>query len=281
MKISGAYKHWQKHRQENSVRRSRLSSCFSSLAGVMLVLVLFMSSCTSSKKILYFQDLKVDQPVTNQNSFEARIKKDDILSIVVSGPDKTVVGPFNLTIGETVAATAGSPANLTLPYLVDGNGQINFPMLGKIKVEGMTRTQLVDLLTRKVKQYVTDPVVVVQFQNYKVSVLGEVRNPGTFNLTSERTTILQAIGMAGDLTIQAKRDDILLIRENDGKQVYYKIDLRKSDILTSPAYYVQQNDVIYVEPSSSRIATGTNIGSVWSIVLSSITTILTIVAITK
>jgi polysaccharide export outer membrane protein len=154
-------------------------------------------------------------------------------------------------------------------------------MLGKIKVEGLTRTQLVDLLTKKIKQYVTDPVVIIQFQNYKVTVIGEVRNPGTFNLPSERTTILQALGLAGDLTIQAKRDDVLLIRECDGKQIYYKIDLRKSELLSSPAYYVQQNDVIYVEPSTSRIATGTNIGSVWSIVLSSITTILTIVAITK
>lgn len=245
-----------------------------------LLLGIFAVSCTPSKKILYFQDLQVNQSITNPNGYEAKIKKDDLLSIVVSGPDKTVVGPFNLTIGESVAANT-DPAKSTLPYLVDANGQINFPMLGKIKVEGLTRTQLVDLLTKRIKQYVTDPVVIVQFQNYKVSVIGEVRNPGTFNLPNERTTLLQALGLAGDLTIQAKRDNVLLIRESEGKQVYYRIDLRKSELFSSPAYYIQQNDVIYVEPSSSRIATGTNIGSVWSIVLSSITTILTIIAITK
>lgn len=247
---------------------------------MILGLVLVFSSCTPSKQIIYFQDIKTDQTVVNPNSYEAKIKKDDLLSIVVSGPDKTVVAPFNLTMGEN-ASSGGDPARSSLPYLVDAQGQINFPMIGKLTVVGMTRGQLVDFLTQKLKNYISEPIVVVQFQNFKVSVIGEVRNPGTFTLPSERTTILDALGMAGDLTIQAKRDDVLLVREENGKQTYYKIDLRKSELFSSPAYYIQQNDVIYVSPSASRVATGTNIGSVWTIVLSSITTMLTVIAIIK
>ena len=168
-----------------------------------------------------------------------------------------------------------------VPYLVDSDGCIDMPGLGRIKVEGMRRVDLVQKITDMLRDggLVKDPVVSVAFMNYKVTVLGEVRNPGTYVMESERNTILQALGRAGDLLLTAKRDDIILIRDVDGKQTHIKIDLTKSDILNSPYFYLHQNDVIYVPQSATRVMQGTAATTLWSSLLSSITTIVTVITL--
>ncbi len=243
--------------------------------------VLMSASCTSYRDIVYFQDIDDVSLSQIDTEYEAVIKKDDRLTIVVSGPDKTVTAPYNLTLNEMSGTGGGyssNPEQSTLSYLVDVNGNIEFPILGKIHVEGMTRSQLTDYLTAEIGKDVQNPIVYVSFRNYKITVLGEVRSPGTFTFDSEKINILQAIGKAGDLSLTAERDGILLIREVDGVQTHHKIDLKDSHLLDSPYFYLQQNDVIVVPPSPTRVMTATTATGIWSVVLSSITTTIAIIA---
>ena len=248
------------------------------LALVIIGAAAIAAGCTTSKQILYFQDIdtaEIDRIVTN---YEPVIKRDDILKIVVSGPDKLVVQPYNLTLGEITSYTSGSPENSTLEYHVDKDGYIEFPVLGRIYVLGMTRQGLVEYLTKELKKEIHDPVVYVSFANFKITVLGEVKNPGTYNVTSERITILQALGMAGDLSLTARRDGIILIRDDNGLNSHIKIDLKKSDILSSPYFYLQQNDVLYVPASPNRVTTA-NSTQLWSTILSGVTTFMSVVSV--
>ncbi len=246
-----------------------------------VIVIATMASCTSSKDILYFQDIEQANLQKLTNDYEAVIKKDDRLSILVSGPDKTVTAPYNLTLGEMSTSGGGSYANpetATLTYLVDKNGDIDFPILGKIHVEGMTRNTLSAYLTEQISKDVKSPVVYVSFKNYKITILGEVRSPGTYTMDSEKVTILQALGKAGDLNLTALRE-IMIIREVEGTQTYATIDLKSSDILNSPYYYLQQNDVLYIPPSATRVTTATTATGIWSVVLSSITTLIAVLGI--
>lgn len=244
-------------------------------------LAIILSGCTSSKKILYFQDIDDAELKPLSTEYEAVIKKDDRLTIVVSGPDKLVCAPYNLTLGEMGSTGGGNPEQATLSYLVDTNGDIDFPILGKIHVEGMTRNDLVNFLTEEIGKDVKEPIVYVSFRNYKITVLGEVSNPGTYTIDSEKTNILQVLGMAGDLNLTAKRQDILLLREVDGVLIHERIDLRSKDILESPYFYLQQNDVLYVLPSSTRLAAANmaTATGIWSVILSSVTTMIAIIGL--
>lgn len=249
---------------------------------IVAALAALAASCATSKDIVYFQDIdqKELKPLTTE--YEAVIKKDDRLSIVVSGPDKLVTAPYNLTLGE-MSTTGGysstDPDRSTLSYLVDPEGNIDFPILGTIHVEGMTRNQLVDYLTKEIGKDVKDPIVYVSFRNYKITVLGEVRNPGTFIMDSEKINILQALGKAGDLQLTAQREGILLLREVDGVQQHYTIDLKSSDLLESPYFYLQQNDVIVVPPSATRVASATTATGIWGTILSSVTTLIALITL--
>lgn len=244
--------------------------------------VMLAPSCATKKDILYFQNIEEVEPQQLTTQYEAVIKKDDRLSIVVSGPDKTVTAPYNLTLGELNAngsSTTGDPERSTLTYLVDPNGNIDFPILGTIHVEGMTRNQLVNYLTQEIGKDVKDPIVVVSIKNYKITILGEVKAPGTYTMDSEKITILQALGRAGDLNLTAEREGILLIREEDGKEKHYTLNLKSADLLNSPQFYLQQNDVIYVPASASRVANATMASGVISTVLSSVTTTISLVTL--
>ena len=237
-----------------------------------------LSGCTSAKDIHYFQDIDQFQTQKIEAEYQPVIMKDDKLQIIISGPDKSVVMPYNFTITNSQTGGSTNYANSVIPYLVDSQGDIDMPGLGRIHVEGMRRTELVDHITNILieRGLVKEPVVSVSFLNYRITVLGEVRSPGTYTMPSERVTILQALGMAGDLLITADRHDILLIRDVDGKQTHYKIDLRESSILNSEYFYMHQNDVLYVPQSAQRIASGTTATSLWSIILSSLTTLVTV-----
>ena len=243
--------------------------------------VLIAPSCATKKDILYFQNIEEVVPQPQTTEYEAVIKKDDRLTIIVSGADKTVTAPYNLTLGEMTTGYSSSinPEQSTLTYLVDPDGNINFPILGIIHVEGMTRNQLVNYLQTEIGKDVKDPIVYVSIRNYKITVLGEVRSPGTYTMDSEKITILQALGRAGDLNLTAERDGILLIREENGVPRHYTIDLKSAELLNSPYFYLQQNDVIYVPASAERVASATMATGIWSTALSSVTTTVSLVTL--
>lgn len=220
-----------------------------------ILLILFLSSCMAPKRVIYFQDADVRNESMVTDDYELKIKKDDVLSIVVTSKNPELVKVFNSPIvNVSVSGASASGSQKVLSYTVGVDGFINFPVLGKIKVEGMTRKELVEYIeTSLIKNdYVKDPIVTVQFLNFKVSVLGEVKSPGCYEIESERITILDAISKAGDLTINGKRDKVAVIRETDGKRVVTYHDLRSSDIFESPCFYLQQNDVVYVEPNKAK-----------------------------
>ena len=237
-----------------------------------------LSGCTAPKEILYFQDIDEITPQKIEAEYQPVIMKDDKLQIVISGPDKSVVAPYNFTLYYNSSGDVRTTGNSIIPYLVDADGCIDMPGLGRIHVEGMRRTELVNFITEMLIQrgLVKDPVVSVSFLNYRITVLGEVNNPGTYTMPSERVTVLQALGMASDLKITADRHNILLIRDEEGKQAHYYFDLTQSNILNSELYYLHQNDVIYVPQSAKRIASGTTPTGLWSIILSTLSTLVTV-----
>lgn len=244
------------------------------------VVMLAFHSCSSTKNIVYMQDIDEIQLKRIVSDYEVKIKKDDLLSIVVSGPDKGVVAPYNLTLSENTSyGGTYDPERSSLPYLVDADGDINFPILGRIHVEGMTRSELARHLTERISEDVKDPIVYISFRNYKVTVLGEVRNPGTYTMDSEKITIFQALGKAGDLNLTAMREGIILIREVNGLNSYYKIDLTSADLLNQDYFFMQQNDVLYIPPSPSRIHSANTNTGIWSVALSSVTTIIAVISL--
>lgn len=246
---------------------------------VSAVMLCAAVGCTTTKDIVYMQDIDEIELREIVSRYEAKIKKDDLLSIVVSGPDKQVVMPYNLTLTDNAAYSSYNPESTTLPYLVDTDGCINFPILGNIHVEGMTRSELVKLLTEQIKKDVKDPVVYVSFKNYKITVIGEVRNPGTYGMDSEKITIFQALGKAGDLNLTARREGIILVREVNGVNTYHTIDLTSADLLNQDWFYMQQNDVLYVPPSEKRIRAATTNTAIWGVALSSVATLISAITL--
>ncbi len=247
--------------------------------------MLLLSSCTSSKKLVYLQEKKKDL-VTNKtitNAVELKIQNDDLLYITISSKDAELIDPFknSILIGSTSTTTS-----VATGFLVNNKGYINIPSLGQIKVTGLTcseaANQIEELLIKG--NYIKDPVVAVRIGNFKVTVLGEVGSPGEIDVLGNRITILEAISRSGDLKPTAKRKNIKILREVDGKRNIYKVDLTSANLLDSPYYYLTQNDIIYVEPNksigakSSPWLTGLSIGGT---VLSLVISIITLIAVTK
>jgi len=209
----------------------------------------FFYSCVPSKQFVYFQDIEKINESNSSNSFELKYKPDDLLVIDLSSEEPEAIQSFY----PNRISNIQSPTNqISHTYLVDKNGLIEFPVLGKIKVGGLTRTETIDLFSTRLKAYIKNPILNLQLSNFKYSVAGEVSKPGTFKLNSERVTLIEALTQAGDLTIFGKRENILLIREEDGKKTSHRIDITKSDFINSPYYYLTQNDVIYVEQNKTR-----------------------------
>ena len=233
--------------------------------------------CASSKKVVYLQDIKVDKRVKAACEYRTVIHVDDLLSIIVSCDDIEAALPFNTPmIGLGKEVTSGNQQAAL--YLVDKEGYVDFPVLGKLQVDGISRNELADMLKEKLSGYLKNPIVTIQFLNFKVTVLGEVRNPGSYKVNSERISILDALGMAGDLQINAKRKNVLVMREDGNEKVFSRVDLTSSELLHSPFFYLQQNDVVYVEPSRGRIVGG-NAGTFLPYILSSVSTFVAVLAL--
>lgn len=223
-----------------------------------IVTALVLSSCGSNKEIAYFQNKLVDQPEKIDKHAGIVIQPKDMLSIVVSGRNPELVAMFNLPVISYQAGSEMMGANTAnqrlMGYVVDNEGCIDFPELGKLKVAGMTRWELAKMIKDKLIKdgLLSDAVVTVEFMNFKVSVIGEVTAPGTFTVEGDKVTILQALSLARDLTIFGRRDNVSVIREKDGARTIYEVDLTDVDLFKSPAYYLQQNDVVYVQPNDVK-----------------------------
>lgn len=213
-----------------------------------------MTSCVSSKKMLYLQgaDKLYKNPQKIEGNYELRIKPDDQLLITINSKAPELLTPF--ANSQVLGSSSSTNMQETSGLLVDQNGKIELPVLGEMQAVGLTRQELADAIKNKLieGEYIKDPTVLVRFKGAKIVVLGEVGSPGVKDLPSERVTILEAIGMAGDLPPTAHRENILVIREENGERKSYTVDLTSGvNILNSPVFYLQQNDVVYVEPNKA------------------------------
>jgi len=221
--------------------------------------------------MVYVNDIEDAKSYDTSKSYEPKLQPDDLLSIVVSAENTEVTVPFNLP-----DILSGDADNIRLKtYLIDNSGYIDFPVIGKIKLGGLTRTEANYKLVAAVSEYIRNPTINIRIVNYKIAVLGEVSKPGNYNVAGERLTILEALSLAGDLTIYGKRENILLIREIEGKKTYVRLDLTKADLLNSPYYYLAQNDVVFVEPNKTRL-NSSKIGPDIGLIFSSISLLITI-----
>lgn len=243
-----------------------------------LVVLMLAASCSTQKKVLYFQDLKNGGTVEVALPQEITIKPGDKLSIHVNSKDEELVAPFNLRRSQQ---SMGS--NTDLAYTVDKDGNIEFPYLGSIYIAGMTRDDVAkhirqELLDRKMVQ---DPTVIVDFSNMQISVLGDVNKPGKINIEKDRYTIIDAISDAGDLAITGKRENVTVLREENGEQKSYSVNLNDAaQLFGSPVYYMQQNDIVYVEPNkkaSGQYSINSNTMRSTSFWFSAVSLILTLV----
>ena len=250
----------------------------------VLAPILLLSGCKASERILYLQDIEIDNPIVIEQQSNITIQSLDMISIIVSSKDWELATPFNLPIvSYDPGRLMGTSVNNRISgYTVDENGDIDFPVLGKLHIAGLTRSEVSNLVKNSLikSELLRDPMVTVEFMNMYLSVLGEVRNPGRFVINRDQITLLDALSMAGDLTIQGRRDGIYVIREENGIRTNYRIDLRSADLFRSPVYYMKQNDVIYVRPNKVRAGQSTanenNFRSVavWTSISSTIVTLI-------
>lgn len=228
-----------------------------------IVAALALASCSTEtyKNINYMQDVTSDTSWAMQVNNGIVIQPKDMISIIVSCREPSLAAIYNLPVasyqaGSEITST-GSGYQKLLGYVVDNDGTIDFPNIGRIKVAGMTRWELAEYIKEQVSSDIKDAVVTVEFMNFKVSVMGEVTAPGTYTITGDKINLLEALSLARDLTIYGRRDNVTVVREQNGKRIIYQVDLRNTDMFTSPAYYLQQNDVVYVYPNSVRAGQST------------------------
>jgi Periplasmic protein involved in polysaccharide export len=268
------------------------------LYSISICCMALLCSCVSQRKMSYLRDVDATSADTINKTYtplkENYITQGDVLSIFVNALDMTAVQAYSLPVTNVQnlgsrTVTTGSGAGTLQGYWVDPDGYIDFPVLGKLRVEGMTTTALKDTLTLLISQSVKDPIVNVGFLNFTVTILGEVKNPGRHSVTDQGLTIFDALGLAGDMTIYGKRNNVLVSREVNGKMEFARLNLNDESIFASPYYHIRQNDVIYVEPNNARAISSQNIplylsmittlGSMATVIVSVYTNSLTIQAV--
>ena len=247
---------------------------------VFFLSLILLSGCNSHKQVPYIQDLSVIDASKNE-LFEARIMPKDLLTIVVYTSEPELAIPFNMTV--QTAASRANAVSVSQPvlqqYLVDNAGNIELPVLGVIHVGGMRKDVVEQMIQEKLKMYLTDAIVTVRFVNYKVSVLGEVVSPGVYTVLNEKINIFEALALAKDMTIYGQRKNVKIIREDaTGKQQVAVIDLTDANIVNSPYYYLQQNDVVYVTPNKMK-ARNSDVGSTTTIAISAVSILISIASL--
>lgn len=215
---------------------------------IFLVFILFITSCSTKKDVVYFQNVKDFETMVDTDSFQAKLKIGDIVSIYVSTLNPLVSKPYNLVI-------EGGQGQM-VDYLIDVDGNIDYPVLGKVKLLGLTVEEARQLFKKKFEdgQLLKDPVIIIRVLNFRVTIAGAVNRPGVYPVSGERVSILEALGLAGDLTIKGRRDNILVVRDFNGTKTYSRVDLTSKEVFNSPVYYLTQNDYVYVEPNNSEIS---------------------------
>lgn len=247
--------------------------------------LLLTTGCTSYKESLYLQNEQVLNQLTQGQLYDFRIMPKDELTITVSTSDPEASAPFYRKLGQPKEQINTSPVGMQeaklLTYLVDNDGNIDFPVLGMVKVMGMTTRECEMHFQELLKPYLKEvPNVTVRSSNYKFSVLGEVNRPGTYQVDDEKVTVFEALAQAGDLTLTSIRNDIQLLREDSvGRRQVHHLDLTQADVATSPFFYIQQNDVIYVKPSKGKVRSTTfrENSSMWITLLSLVTSVTSLV----
>jgi len=256
-----------------------MKSLLPQLLTLSIFVILFGSSCINTKNVTYFDNVADTSFISKLDAFETPIQSNDILSISITSLSPEASAIFNTTNTAASSTTNVSPNGLspTSGYLVGTDGNIQLPILGSIKATGLTKLQLKDYITKAIldKKLLIDPIVTVRLLNFKVTVLGEVLHPTVVTATNEKISLLEALGLAGDLTIYGKRENVLLIREINGKKQVRRINLTSRNFFVSPYYYLQPNDVVYVEPNKAKISTA----SVTRQVLPTIFSALSLIAI--
>lgn len=228
---------------------------------LVVLLIIFFASCASKHDVVFFQNTNGYETIVSNNSHTNNFKIDDVVGIHVSTLDPEASLPFNLFKG----AEEGGIRPEQVDYIIDKNGEIDFPVLGVIKIVDLSPEETKILLKEKLSIYLKNPIINIRLKNFTVTILGEVNQPGTYPVNGEQITILEALGLAGDLTIKGKRKNIMVIRDFNGTKIYNRIDLTNKDALDSPVYYLTQNDVVYVEPNQSAITSSSldNRASIW------------------
>ncbi len=264
------------------MKQSSIMAFSAALLGILL-----LASCTNTKKVIYLNDLTAADSTAlkqAQHVFENRIQKNDQLWITVGGSnpiDLTVLNSATGVVAGAAAGMGGSGSNAMLGYLVEADGSIKFPYIGKVQAEGLTRTELEKKLTDLLVDYTKNPVVNVRFLNYFYSVLGEVSRPGRVNMVNERTTILEAITQAGDITFLGRSDNLLVIREENGVRTFGRVSLLSKELFNSPYYYLRNNDVIYVEPVKSKFISRAGVPQYVTLTAVGLSLIITIINLRK
>lgn len=232
-----------------------ISTLFKNIA--FLYLVFCLTGCSGIKNIGYFQNLNTVDSISliKMTGFvEPTIQPDDILAISIFTLDPNTGAQVNQVASQAIQNLPGGVQSTVNGFLVDKNGEIDLSIVGKIKLSGLTTFQARDLIREKASGSFKNPSVQVRFANFKVTVLGEVTRPAIYTLPNEKVTVLDAISLAGDLTIYGKRESVMVIREKDGKKEYAKLNLYSTDVFNNPYYYLRQNDIVYIEPDKAKAA---------------------------
>ena len=246
----------------------------------LLVIIGLLSSCATKDDVVYFNGMSSADNSIGLDSYSPTYHVDDELVIMVNAMDPEAARPFNKSsVSVTMDIRDAVGRERIQTYRVDPDGNINFPVLGLINIAGLNRAQATIMLQEKLTDYIKNPIVDIETVNYRITVLGEVQRPGTYTAVNERITLVEAISLAGDMTIYGERENVLVIQDYDGKKTYTRVNLKSNELFNSPVYYLSQNDVVYVEPNKTR-AKGSAIGAQTGVLLSAFGLLISVAALT-
>lgn len=244
---------------------------------IISLIGIFITSCASSEDVVYFQDADLAHVSKSINTYTPTIEANDLVNIIVTALDIDAARSFNISSSSSSGEEGQSEG---LPYLVDNEGNIEFPVLGTLKLGGLNIVQAKSLIKNQLKDYIKNPIVNITIANFRVTVLGEVNNPGTFVIDNARISIIEALGLAGDMTIFGKRDNVLVIREfENNKKKYIRVNLTTEEVFNSPVYYLKQNDQIYIQPNKTKIKTSASVSNTTTTTISILSTVITVAAL--
>ena len=237
---------------------------------IIILATILITSCGTKEDIVYFNGVSSKDNIVGIDSYSPTYHIDDELVIVVNALDPEAARPFNQTsVSYTDDIRNSYGRERVQSYIIDSDGNINFPVLGEIKLSGLNREQATKLIEDKLTDYIKDPIVNIRTLNYKITVLGEVNRPGSYTTPNERITLIEALALAGDMTIYGERENVLVIQDYDGKKTYTRVNLKSQELFESPVYYLSQNDVVYVEPNKTQ-AKSSSIGPSTGVIFSAL-----------